>query len=122
VDELVSRQESLDPLGPGTPANVGSVCAFDDASAPDLTVAETLAVYRLVFGQHPPGRAGRVPGCRPVGRRPVAPGITTPHDLSPPEIENETPDLPVTHPMTLPGTGLGAEGTGDTDPLTTVLP
>lgn len=52
MDELVSRPESLDLLGPGTAANVGSVCAFDDASAPDLTVAEPLAVYRLAFGQH----------------------------------------------------------------------
>ena len=36
LDELVSRPESLDLLGPGAFAKVAEVYAFDDGSAPDL--------------------------------------------------------------------------------------
>ena len=40
VDELVSRAESLDLLGPDALANVASAYAFDDGSAPDFETAE----------------------------------------------------------------------------------
>ena len=40
VDELVSRAESLDLLGPDALANVATAYAFDDGSAPDHETAE----------------------------------------------------------------------------------
>ncbi len=50
IDELVSRAESLDHLGPGTLAKVTKVYAFDDGSAADLaTEAERSS-------SHDPGR------------------------------------------------------------------
>jgi hypothetical protein len=43
VDELVSRPESLDLLGPKATGQIGSAYSFDDGSAPDFGVDEHLA-------------------------------------------------------------------------------